>query len=499
MKLKISQKVNLLFITLVVVLATTLGMYFISYQKVTLNKEFDDKAKAILYGLAVSVEYPLLVEDENTLQVLGNGVLQQADVVFCEIRNKNNRILFNGGSQKRKYVSQYFTPVLTEKISNQVSEDMILNSGKKQMVETGKIFLSFSREALIGKLNQAKKIIGIFVIAWIIISFTLISLLTRLILSRPVNELLKGIQTIAEGDLDHKVSINTHDEIGVLANSFNKMTDHLKRTMDNLNNEVYVRKKTELSLEKLNNELETTVGELSRSNSQLQDFVHISAHDLKTPVRGIGTLADWIIGDYGDKLGDQGQEQMRLLKKRVVRINNLIDGMLRFSKITRTRKNEKTTRPNDLLTKIIQELNVPGNIEIVVDTMPEVTCEPDHLTQLFRSLISNAITFMDKPDGIIKIGCVKQGHWWEFRVSDNGPGIEQRHFDKIFRIFQTLPKNEEPETTGIGLAVAKKIVELYGGKIWVESQLGKGSTFFFTLPAQPEEYVYANAKTYSAY
>ena len=106
---------------------------------------------------------------------------------------------------------------------------------------------------------------------------------------------------------------------------------------------------------------------------------------------------------------------------------------------------------------------------------------------------------MDKPNGIIKIGCVEQGYWWKFRVSDNGPGIEQRHFEKIFRIFQTLPKNEEPETTGIGLAVAKKIVELYGGKIWVESQLGKGSTFFFTLPAKLEQYVHANAKTNSDY
>jgi two-component system sensor kinase FixL len=106
---------------------------------------------------------------------------------------------------------------------------------------------------------------------------------------------------------------------------------------------------------------------------------------------------------------------------------------------------------------------------------------------------------MDKSKGLIKIGCVEQGKFWKFYVSDNGPGIEQKYFEKIFGIFQTLPSKTEPETAGIGLAVAKKIVEIYGGKIWVKSQLGKGSTFCFTLPAQPEEYVYANAKTNSAY
>jgi light-regulated signal transduction histidine kinase (bacteriophytochrome) len=105
---------------------------------------------------------------------------------------------------------------------------------------------------------------------------------------------------------------------------------------------------------------------------------------------------------------------------------------------------------------------------------------------------------MDKPKGLIKIGCVEQGDFWKFYVCDNGPGIEQRYFDRIFKIFQTLPRKDEPETAGIGLAIAKKIIEIYGGKIWVESQPGQGSTFFFTLPKQSEESLYANTKTHTA-
>jgi two-component system sensor kinase FixL len=258
-------------------------------------------------------------------------------------------------------------------------------------------------------------------------------------------------------------------------------------------------KKAEQAMEKLNKDLEKTVAELSRSNMQLQDFVHIAAHDLKTPVRGIGTLADWLISDYGNKLDEHGKEQIRLLKNRVTRINKLIDGMLQFSKIVRAQDQEKSVNLNALLNHLVRELNVPQNIKIAVDTLPEVFCEYEHIAQVFQNLLSNAITFMDKPKGLIKIGCVEQGHWWKFHVSDNGPGIEKKYFEKIFGIFQILPSKAEPETAGIGLAVAKKIVELYGGKIWVESQLGKGSSFFFTLPAQQEEFVYANAKTNSAY
>jgi signal transduction histidine kinase len=113
--------------------------------------------------------------------------------------------------------------------------------------------------------------------------------------------------------------------------------------------------------------------------------------------------------------------------------------------------------------------------------------------------MANAVTFMDKTNGLVKVGCVEQGDFWKFYVSDNGPGIEQKYFKKIFGIFQTLPNNGEPDTAGIGLAIVKKIVELYGGKIWVESQPGSGSTFYFTFPRALEDISYAATKTNTAY
>jgi signal transduction histidine kinase len=103
---------------------------------------------------------------------------------------------------------------------------------------------------------------------------------------------------------------------------------------------------------------------------------------------------------------------------------------------------------------------------------------------VFQYLLGNAVKYMDKPQGQIKVGCVENDGFWRFRVADNGPGIEEKHFERIFQMFQTLAPRDKVESAGVGLTVAKKIVELYGGRIWVESKLGEGSTFLFTLPKQ---------------
>jgi PAS domain S-box-containing protein len=314
----------------------------------------------------------------------------------------------------------------------------------------------------------------------------------------------KGITSMMDVPIRlHNQVVGTicHEHIGPAREWTSSEQDFAASAADmiSLKLEATERRKAEQALETLNKELETTVQELSRSNRQLQDFVHVAAHDLKTPVRGIGTLADWIISDYGHKLDQHGREQIHLLKARVMRIDNLIDGILQFSKIVRTKQKERQVNLNTEIAQIISNMKVPDNIEIVVDSLPSLTCEREHILQVFQCLLSNAITFMDKPKGLIRVGCLEQGKSWKFYVTDNGPGIEQKHFERIFRIFQTLPKKGEPETAGIGLAIAKKLIELYGGRIWIESQPGTGSTFFFTFPKQQEENAYANVETHIAH
>jgi signal transduction histidine kinase len=229
-------------------------------------------------------------------------------------------------------------------------------------------------------------------------------------------------------------------------------------------------------------------------NQELKDFAYIVSHDLRAPLRGIRTLADWLCADYQDKLDPQGQESLRLLGSRVDRMQNLINGVLRYSRVGRTEQERVSVDLNQLLPQIVGSLGAPNHIAIDVQPdLPTVQADVTRITQVFQNLLSNAIKYMDKPQGSIAVGCVEDQDFWTFHVRDNGPGIDRRHFERIFKLFQTLAPRDECESTGVGLAVAKKIVEMYGGRIWVESEVGQGSTFFFTFPKRQEETHYAYA------
>ena len=230
--------------------------------------------------------------------------------------------------------------------------------------------------------------------------------------------------------------------------------------------------------------------EVENANRELKDFAYIVSHDLKAPLRGISTLAEWISTDYADKLDEDGKEQMDLLMARTERMHNLIDGILQYSRVGRIREEQVSVNLNELVPEVIEMLEPPENIKMEIENeLPTVLCEQTRIMQVFQNLLSNAVKYMDKPRGQIKVGCVTDNGYWKFSVSDNGPGIEEKDFEKIFQIFQTLVPRDEFESTGIGLTLIKKIVESYDGKIWVESKPGEGSTFFFTLPKQKSEVV----------
>ncbi len=166
-------------------------------------------------------------------------------------------------------------------------------------------------------------------------------------------------------------------------------------------------------------------------------------------------------------------------------MNDMIQGILEYSRVGRTEEKVEKVDLNKLLKDVIDLLSPPNNIKITVENkLPEYTADSTRLTQLFENLLSNPIKHLDKPQGIIKVGCASKAGEWEFSISDNGPGIEEQYFEKIFKIFQTLQPDPTGKSTGIGLTIVKKIIDLYEGKIWLESELGKGTIFYFTLPKQ---------------
>lgn len=223
--------------------------------------------------------------------------------------------------------------------------------------------------------------------------------------------------------------------------------------------------------------------ELESANEELKNFAYVVSHDLKAPLRAIGSLADWISADQSEKLDAEGKEHLRLLIQRARRMDSLIDGILQYSRVGRVREAVVGVDVNEVVQEALAMLAPPPHIhvEVAVD-LPTIRAERTRILQVFQNLLSNAIKYLNKPDGLIRIDCVGREREWQFSVSDNGPGIESRHFKRIFQLFQTLAPKDRLESTGVGLSLVKKIVEMYGGRVWIESQLGAGSTFLFTLP-----------------
>ncbi len=299
-------------------------------------------------------------------------------------------------------------------------------------------------------------------------------------MTKPLSNLLTTIQEISSSsDLSKRVEIVSADEIGVLAQAFNHMTEDLRQTttsVDNLNREIAVRHQAEEGQAAL-------IDRVNSINKELKDFAYVVSHDLKAPLRGVKTLAQWIQEDCSSKLDPENREQLDLLMNRVDRMHNLIEGVLQYSRIGRVEEQVSLVDLDKLVPEIIDMIQPPDHIRVVIeDRLGEVECGETHISQIFQNLLSNAIKYMDKPEGLIRVGRADTGNDWTFSVADNGPGIEEKYFEQIFRIFQTLDRKDEYESTGIGLTVTKKIVEEYGGHIRVESEVGAGTTFLFTLP-----------------
>jgi PAS domain S-box-containing protein len=226
--------------------------------------------------------------------------------------------------------------------------------------------------------------------------------------------------------------------------------------------------------------------ELTRINSELEDFTHSVSHDLKEPLRGIEAFAGFIAEDYADKLDEQGQGYVNVLRESAVRMKDLIDDLLQLSRIGRTRLDQAPVGVSSLVRDVSLELSFAlqeKRVELFIDPdMPTVPCDRARIREVFKNLISNAVKYNDKPQPKIEVGCRSDNRVFTFAVRDNGIGIAPEYYEKIFKIFQRLHHREEYEGTGVGLAICKKVVEAHGGRIWVESAPGEGTTFLFTIP-----------------
>ena len=258
--------------------------------------------------------------------------------------------------------------------------------------------------------------------------------------------------------------------------------------INGIRHELTTRKQAENSLKEQAKELEWTnqkllqaTSLLKKRNQELDRFAYVTSHDLKAPLRAIANLAAWLYEDLDGQIPPENQEQLRLMQSRVERMDGMIQGLLNYSRVGR--KNTPKTKVDvaSLIREAVELLNLPPEFELVVpDNLPTLETQAILLQQIFLNLIDNAIKYHPKQQGKITISVVEQENRYQFGVTDDGLGIDSQYHERIFTIFQTLQARDTIESTGIGLSIVKKIIEGQGGKIWVESALGSGSTFYFT-------------------
>ncbi|MEX1188643.1 MAG: PAS domain-containing protein [Bacteroidia bacterium] len=230
-------------------------------------------------------------------------------------------------------------------------------------------------------------------------------------------------------------------------------------------------------------QLKAYASSLEKINKELDQFAYIVSHDLKAPLRAINNLAEWIAEDLETMMDDGTKKNISLLKGRIGRMEALINGILQYSRAGRLKAEIIPIPMNDFVSDIISNLSPPENFVVQIqENMPTVEAEKVALDQVFSNFISNAIKYNSNENPIINIGYEDKGLLHCFFVEDNGPGISSDFHEKVFAIFQTLQARDSIESTGVGLAIVKKIVEEKGGNVWLESEEGHGAKFIFTFP-----------------
>jgi light-regulated signal transduction histidine kinase (bacteriophytochrome) len=238
-------------------------------------------------------------------------------------------------------------------------------------------------------------------------------------------------------------------------------------------------------LDRAKKDLEQKAQELARSNDALREFAYAISHDLKEPLRGIDGFVKLLAKRYKGKLASDADNFIEYTVDGVKRMQLMIKDLLEYSLVGTKVKDLEPTDSALVIEQALLNLQTAieeSGAEVTYDPLPEVRADASQLTRLFQNLIGNAIKFRGKEALKIHISSEQRDNEWIFSVRDNGIGIDRDHFGRIFVIFQRLHTREEYDGTGIGLALCKKIVERHGGRIWVESETGKGSTFYFTIP-----------------
>ena len=311
---------------------------------------------------------------------------------------------------------------------------------------------------------------------------------------RPLSELHDGIAIVGEGNLDFRLDATSQDEIGDLARAFDGMTEQLKGTtvsrdeLANVNEALKVelvrRQLAEGELMQSEEELQRTNQALVQSNLELQRFAYVASHDLQTPLRSIAGFVQLIQSEYAGRLDDRADDWMRRTVYATKVLQTSIRDLLAYSQVGSEERPFEQVPFREILDDVLLLLDAAiqdSKAQVTYAELPTLLCDRSQLVQLMQNLIGNALKYcIEAPR--IHLSAENNGAEWVISARDNGIGIEPRHFERIFEIFKRLHNEQKYAGSGIGLAVCRRVVHRHGGRIWVESEPGQGSIFYFTIP-----------------
>ncbi|WP_423149444.1 sensor histidine kinase [Rubrolithibacter danxiaensis] len=484
--MKIKTKIFLAFIFILALFAFTTLINYRLTQAVNYNTEWLRNSQEVIRNSSrlqrniLNMESAVngyVLTQENSFLNIYRGYIKENDLYLQEIRNyigKPQKVRLNKiDTLYRKWIEIYAKPYIRaandSSTSQRLPEDFKKlrdqnKKGKEFQNELEDEFKAFNdyeysirevrRAELASSIASTRTITLLLMILSLVIGISAVYYITSII-SKRISGMVTLADRLAKGNFNSLIEDNSKDEMSSLSLSLNTMASILN----------------------------DTITKLQRRNDELDSFAYVVSHDLKAPLLGIENLSRWIEEDMPDNLPDDIKEFLLLMRLRIQRMENLIDGILELARVGRTKSRAEEVDVNTLLNHVTTILNPPRNMKIEIQPgMPVVTAEKIYLEQIFTNLISNAIKYHDKELGLISITFKETEKTFEFSVKDNGPGIEPEYHDKIFLIFQTLKERDSFESTGIGLTIVKKILDDKNCFIKLASKPGKGSTFTFSWP-----------------
>jgi signal transduction histidine kinase len=481
-------------IILVLITSAAFGWFFVGREMAHLRSQLDIHGRSIANSFDLLIEHGFKLSDRSILQGVVERMVEDEYVVQCTLLDNNGEWLAHAVKEKENSIESHpiyliLSPILSKK-------------GEK--VGTLRIGLSLNKFGI--RLYELKRDILFVTLGVIGIGFLLTLIFTR-ILIQPIEKLVSATERVGRGELAQTVDIRSRDEIGDLARAFNQMILQLNESRGNLERKVEERtRQLEENIEALNQARQSTLSmledlrsakrELEIANRELKEmdemkmkFIGIASHELKTPLTAIKANIDFVLSEKEGKVPEYLRAYLLTIQRNTNRIQGTMDHMLDLTRIKSGRLllDREPILLSEVVGGYINEVKpVDKNLSIQVDIPKNLSVYADRnrLHDIFLNLLSNAFKFTSD-GGQILITVSRKDDYILHEIRDTGMGIPRDKIEKIFEEFYQVEGGKHGGT-GLGLAITKRVVEEHGGKIWAESQIGKGSTFYFTLPVFKE-------------